>query len=69
MTIPLPVGVVVTYGNCWEGKLLLIFHRNADGSGVAIVFDQVDDVQINEKNKRCDADYEPQYPEKKIPIS
>ena len=64
MKIPLPVGVVITYGDCWEGKLLLIFHCHADGSGVAIILDKVDDVQIDEKNKRCDANYEPQYPEK-----
>ena len=61
---PLPVGVVVTYGDCWEGKLLFIFHSHTDGGGVAIILDQVADVQEDEKNKGCDANYEPQYPEK-----
>ena len=63
-TTSLPVGVVVTYGDCWEGKPLLIFHCHTDGGGVVIIFDEVADVQNDEKNKGCDANYEPQYPEK-----
>ena len=43
-TTALPEWIVVTYGDCREGKLLLIFHSHTDSGRVAKIFDQVVDV-------------------------
>ena len=50
----LPERVVVTYGYGREGKRFNIFHCHGDWCGVVIVFDQVANVQDNEKNKSSD---------------